>query len=100
MAGKTRIKAKEKKGIVKVMAMAKHDMLSGVEAKKLKTKSNYITYLTAKANGKLVYEVNMSQFLSKNPVIKFQYKGSKGDELEISWVDLEGNKQTDKKKVK
>lgn len=100
MAGKTRIKAKEKKGVVTVMAMCKHDMLSGVEAKKLKTVSNYITYLTATANGKIVYEVSTSQFLSKNPVIKFKYRGSKGDELVISWVDLKGNKRTDKKKVK
>ena len=47
-----------------------------------------------------MYEVSTSQFLSKNPVIKFSYRGSKGDMIEISWVDLEGNTRTDKKKAK
>eukprot|EP01155_Anaeramoeba_flamelloides_P004958 Anaeramoba_flamelloidesa1071257_248.p1 GENE.a1071257_248~~a1071257_248.p1 ORF type:complete len:100 (-),score=8.77 a1071257_248:41-340(-) len=97
---KTRIKAKAKKGIVTVKAMAKHPMLSGVEAKKAKKEMNFITHLKAEANGKIVYEVSMSQFLSKNPYIKFMYKGDKGDEVTISWVDLKGNTQTDTKKVK
>lgn len=97
---KTRIKAKSKKGIVTVMALAKHPMLSGVEAKKLKTKQNYITHLKAEVNGKIVYEVSTSQFLSKDPYIKFKYKGEKGDKVVISWVDLLGNTNVSKGKVK
>ncbi len=97
---KTRIKAKAKKGIVTVKAMAKHPMLSGVEAKKAKKEMNFITHLKAEANGKIVYEVSMSQFLSKDPYIKFMYKGEKGDELVISWVDLLGKTNVTKAKVK
>lgn len=100
MAKKTRIKAKAKKGIVTVKAMAKHAMLSGVEAKKAKKEMNFITHLKAEANGKIVFEVSMSQFLSKDPYLKFQYKGEKGDELTISWVDLKGDTRTDTAKVK
>lgn len=96
----TRIKAKAKKGIVTVKAMAKHPMLSGVEAKKAKKEMNFITHLKAEANGKIVYEVSMSQFLSKDPYIKFMYKGEKGDELVISWVDLLGKTNVTKAKVK
>lgn len=96
----TRIKAKEKGGVVEVMAMAKHGMLSSVEAKKANTESNYITHLKAEVGGKIVYEVSMSQFFSKNPVIKFQYKGKKGDEISISWVDLKGNTNVSTAKVK
>ncbi len=97
---KTKIKAKEKKGIVTVKALTKHPMLSHQEAKRAKKEPNWITYLVAKNNGNVVYEVSTSQFLSKNPYLKFQYKGTKGDELEISWVDLKGNKDTSTSKVK
>lgn len=97
---KTRIKAKAKKGIVTVKAMAKHPMLSSVEAKNAGKEMNFITYLKAEVGGKIVYEVSMSQFLSKNPYIKFQYAGNKGDEITISWVDLKGKTQTDTQKAK
>ncbi len=97
---KTRIKAKVKNGIVTVMAVAKHLMLTGVEAKKLKLEQNYITYLKAEVDGKIVYEVSTSQFFSKNPYIKFKYKGKKGDTIVISWVDLLGNENSSKGKVK
>lgn len=106
MAKKTRIKAKAKKGIVTVKAMAKHAMLSGLEAKNAskksgkEVKSNYITHMKAEVDGKIVYEVNMSQFLSKNPYIKFKYAGKKGDKITISWVDLSGDTRTDTAKVK
>lgn len=98
--GKTRIKAKEKNGIVTVKAMAKHEMLSGVEAKKAGKEINFITHLKAEVGGKVVFEVSMSQFLSKDPYISFDYAGKKGDQLTISWVDLKGNTQTDTDTVK
>ena len=97
---KTKIKAKEKKGIVTVKALTKHPMLSHQEAKRAKKDPNWITYLVAKSAGKVVYEVSTSQFLSKNPYLKFQFNGKKGDDVEISWVDLKGNKDTSSKKVK
>ncbi len=100
MAKKTRIKAKSKKGIVTVKAMAKHAMLSGVEAKKAKKEMNFITHLKAETNGNVVFEVSMSQFLSKDPYMKFKYKGEKGEKLTISWVDLKGDTRTDTVKVK
>jgi len=42
---KIRIKAKEKKGIVKVKAMAKHPMLSYQEAERAKKEANFITHI-------------------------------------------------------
>ena len=105
MAKKTRIKAKLKKGIVTVKAMANHVMLSYQEAKRAKKEVNFITYLTAKVNGTLVYEVSTSQFLSKNPYMKFKFNADavgakKGDKVEITWNDLKGNTQTSKGKIK
>ena len=105
MAKKTRIKAKLKKGIVTVKAMANHAMMSHQEAKRAKKDFNWITYLTATANGKIVYEVSTSQFLSKNPYIKFKFKADavgvkKGDKVTIAWTDLKGGSQTSTGKIK
>lgn len=101
MAKKTRIKAKLKKGVVTVRALANHPMLSYLEAKRAKKEVNFITYLYAKVNGKIVFEVSTSQFLSKDPYIKFQFKGAeKGDTLEVTWVDLNGTTQTSSGKIK
>ncbi|WP_419769201.1 MAG: thiosulfate oxidation carrier complex protein SoxZ [Candidatus Marinarcus sp.] len=101
MANDTRIKAKTKKGVTEVKALAKHDMLSYVEAKKKKVDANFITYIVAKVGGKIVYEASTSQFLSKDPYLKFSFKGgNKDDEIEISWVDLKGNTNTSTGKIK
>jgi len=91
---KIKIKAKAKKGIITVKALLKHPMLSHQEAKRAKKEPNWITHIVAKRNGEIVYEVTTSQFLSKNPYLKFQFKGEKGDKIEISYVDLKGNKET------
>jgi len=101
MAKKTRIKAKLKKGIVTVKALASHEMLSYLEAKNAKKEANFITYMVAKVNDKIVYEVSTSQFLSKNPYVKFQFRGAeKGDKVEITWTDLKGVTQVSSAKIK
>ena len=101
MAQKSRIKAKEKKGITTVKAMAKHEMLSYDEAKRKKVEANFITSIIAKVDDTIVYEVSTSQFLSKDPFVQFKFKGeNKGKMLTFTWVDLKGNTQTDKKKIK
>lgn len=100
-AKKTRIKAKVKKGITTVRALANHPMLSYLEAERAKKEVNFITYLYAKVNGKIVFEVSTSQFLSKDPYLKFQFKGAeKGDKIEITWVDLKGTTQTSSAKIR
>lgn len=105
MAGKSRIKAKIKKGVATVKVLAKHDMLSNQEAKRAKKEANWITYIVAKVGDTVVYEVSTSQFLSKNPYFKFAFKADelgikKGDKLSFSWVDLKGNTQSDTRKIK
>ncbi|RXJ97541.1 MULTISPECIES: thiosulfate oxidation carrier complex protein SoxZ [Arcobacteraceae] len=105
MAKKTRIKAKLKKGVVTVKALANHENLSYQEAERAKKEANFITYVVAKVNDKIVYEVSTSQFLSKNPYMKFSFNADavgvkKGDELVFTWVDLKGNTRKDSKKIK
>ena len=96
-----RIKAKEKDGITTAKVMAKHPMMSYAEAEKKGKKANFITYVIAKVGDEVVYEASTSQFLSKNPYLKFMFKGeNKGKELVITWTDLSGKTKTDKKKIK
>lgn len=96
-----KIKARLKGDVVEVKAMAKHDMLTYDQAKAKGTEANFITHITAKANGKVVYDVSTSQFWSKNPQFTFSFRGAaKGDEVEITWVDLKGNTVTESKKIR
>ncbi len=96
-----KIKAKYKKGVLKVKAMAKHPMLTYAVAKKKGVKANFITSWVAYVGKEKVFELSSSQFLSKNPIVKFQSKaGKKGDELEMTWVDLSGKSKSKKVKIK
>ena len=101
--GNIKIKAKVKDGVVKAKVMAKHIMLPYDAAKKKGVDANFMTHLVGKVGDKVVYEVSTSQFVSKNPLFKFEFKADgfkKGDKLEISWVDLSGATATDSKKIK
>ena len=101
MSDTTKIKAKLKNGIVEVKALATHPMLSFQEAERAKKEANFITYVVAKVGGKVVYEASTSQFLSKDPYMKFSFKGGNvGDELEITWKYLKGATDTSTEKIK
>jgi sulfur-oxidizing protein SoxZ len=98
-----KVKAKLKKGIIKAKVLFKHDMLTYNQAEKKGVKANFITHIQGKINGTVVYDGSTSQFLSKNPIVKFKIKGDefkKGDKLEMSWVDLAGNTKSKKAKIK
>ena len=94
-----RIKAKLKNGVVDVKAMAKHEMLTYDVAEKKtgdRNNANYITHVSGTVNGETVFDMTTSQFLSKNPIFKFGFKGigAKGDKLVMTWVDLKGKTVT------
>ncbi len=93
--------AKVKNGITTVKAMAKHPMLSFMQAKKKHKKAKFITHLTVKYNGELVYDLYSTQFLSKNPYIKFAFKGGKkGDKIVFYWIDNTGESKTSSTKIR
>ena len=101
MSDTTKIKAKLKDGIVEVKALATHPMLSYQEAERAKKEVNFITYVVAKVAGKVLYEASTSQFLSKDPYMKFSFKGANaGDDIEITWKDLKGATDTSTEKIK
>lgn len=101
-----KIKAKLKKGVLKVKALIKHDMITYDQATKKfgdRNKANFVTHITAKVGDKVIYDASTSQFLSKNPIIKFQAKGDgfkKGDKVEMTVSQRIGDTETDKAKIK
>ena len=101
MAGTTKIKAILKDGIVEVKALVTHPMLSYQEAERAKKEVNFITYVVAKVADKVVFEASTSQFLSKDPYIKFSFKGGNvGDTIELTWKDLKGNTDVSTEAIK
>lgn len=104
MAGATevkmKIKAKEKKGIVKAKVSMKHDMLTYEQAQKKGKEANFITHITATVGDKVVYDASTSQFLSKNPLIKFKFSGKKGEKLKITYTQLKGEQFYAEAKIK
>jgi len=97
---KMKIKAKEKAGVVKAKVAISHDMLTYDQAKKKGKEANFITHITATVGDKVVYDASTSQFLSKNPLVKFAFAGKKGDELKITYTQLKGEVFFATKKIK
>ncbi|MDQ7043587.1 MAG: thiosulfate oxidation carrier complex protein SoxZ [Sulfurimonas sp.] len=101
-----KVKAKLKNGVIKVKAMAKHEMSTfNMMEKKTGNRedANFITHITGTINGETVLDLSTSQFLSKNPIFKFELKGDtfkKGDKLLMSWVDRKGGTGKGKGKIK
>ena len=57
---------------------------------------HFIQTITAQLNGKTVFNADVSQAVSRNPVFAFKVKGAKaGDKLSITWQDNKGDKRTD-----
>jgi len=98
-----KIKAKVKGDTLKCKIQAKHIMLPYDAAKKKGVDANFITLITAKVGDRVIFEASTSQFISKNPIFKFEAKADgikKGDKLEMSWTDLSGKTVTEDKKIK
>jgi len=57
---------------------------------------HFIQTISAQLNGKTVFQADISQAISRNPVFAFKVKGAKaGDKLAITWQDNMGDKRTD-----
>jgi sulfur-oxidizing protein SoxZ len=52
---------------------------------------HFIQSVILKVNGKTVVDSQTSQAVSRNPVFSFRLKGgARGDKIEVSWVDNQG----------
>ena len=96
-----KIKAKFKKDVTEVKLLLSSPMIGREEAATKKVAESYITHVTAKVGGKVVWEASTGPFLSKDPYFMFNFKGAKeGDELVIDTIDEKGATETDKVVIK
>ncbi|MFZ9659114.1 MAG: thiosulfate oxidation carrier complex protein SoxZ [Arcobacteraceae bacterium] len=95
-----KLKAKVANGVVEVKGMLKHEMLSYQEAERKKVPTNFLTHIKATVGSEVVFEMSVSQFVSKDPFIKFNFAGAAGDVVVINSVDLLGNKDQETVAVK
>jgi sulfur-oxidizing protein SoxZ len=52
---------------------------------------HFIQSVIVKVNGKTVVDSQTSQAVSRNPVFSFRLKGgARGDKIQVSWVDNQG----------
>jgi sulfur-oxidizing protein SoxZ len=93
MASSIRVRATAKDDITEVQALIQHPMDSGFvkDAKGEIIPPHFIQELTFEHNGKRVFVADWGGGVSKDPYVKFAFKGArKDDELKISWVDNTG----------
>ena len=93
MASTIRVRAIATGDTTEVQALIQHPMDSGFvkDAKGAVIPAHFIQQLTFEHNGKNVFVADWGPAVSKDPYVKFAFKGaSKGDELKISWVDNKG----------
>jgi sulfur-oxidizing protein SoxZ len=103
MAKSIKLRAKAKKGIVTVKTLMNHPMETGLRKDKKTGKlipAHHIQEVMAKAGDTTVMSAVWGGAISKNPYLSFQYKGSKGDSLTLSWVDNKGGSDSVTAKVK
>jgi len=90
--------AKVKNDIATVKLLVKHPMASG-KIGGGKGDPKFINHLTVKHGNRLVYDMYPTSAVSKNPYIKFAFKGAKkGDKITVEWKDNTG--ATEKKDIK
>lgn len=93
MASTIRIRATSKDDLTEVQALIQHPMDSGFvkDAKGEIIPPHFIQKLTFELDGKTVFAADWGGGISKDPYIKFSFKGGKkGDELKVSWSDNKG----------
>jgi sulfur-oxidizing protein SoxZ len=85
-----------------VQALIQHPMDSGFikDAKGEIIPPHFIQELTFEHAGKAVFVAEWGAAVSKDPYVKFSFKGAKkGDDLKISWVDNKGATDTKTAKI-
>jgi len=93
MAGPMKMRATSQGGVTEIRVLMAHPMETGQrkDASGKLVPMHFIQNVTVKLNGKTVVEGQISQAVSRNPVFSFRVKGgAKGDKVEVSWIDNQG----------
>jgi sulfur-oxidizing protein SoxZ len=102
MASTIRVRATSGAETTEVQALIQHPMDSGFvkDANGAIIPPHFIQRLTFEYDGKPVFVADWGPAVSKDPYVKFSFKGGKkGDDLKISWVDNKGESDTTTAKI-
>jgi sulfur-oxidizing protein SoxZ len=102
MASTIRVRAISSGETTEVQALIQHPMDSGFvkDANGALIPPHFIQELTFEYAGKAVFVADWGPAVSKDPYVKFSFKGGKkGDDLKISWVDNKGESDTTTAKI-
>ena len=92
-AGPMKMRATLAAGYTDIRVLMTHPMETGLRKDqdgKL-VPMHFIQSVIVKVNGKTVIDSQTSQAVSRNPVFSFRLKGgARGDKIEVSWVDNQG----------
>ena len=92
-AGPMKMRASLGAGFTEVRVLMTHPMETGLrkDADGKLVPMHFIQNLTVKVNGKTFVDAQISQAISRNPVFSFRFQGgAKGDKIEVSWLDNQG----------
>jgi len=90
MPSTIRVRATAGAETTEVQSLIQHPMDSGYvkDSAGVLIPPHYIEVLTFEHNGKVVMTANWGPAVSKDPFVKFAFKGAKkGDDLKVSWTD-------------
>jgi sulfur-oxidizing protein SoxZ len=102
MASTIRVRATSSGETTEVQALIQHPMDTGLvkDAKGETIPAHFIQELTFEHDGKSVFVANWGAAVSKDPYVKFSFKGGKkGDDLKVSWIDNKGATDTTTAKI-
>jgi sulfur-oxidizing protein SoxZ len=92
-AGPMKMRATLAGGFTDIRVLMTHPMETGLRKDpdgKL-VPMHFIQSVLVKVNGKTVVDCQTSQAVSRNPVFSFRVKGgAKGDNIQVSWTDNQG----------
>jgi sulfur-oxidizing protein SoxZ len=97
MASTIRVRALAKGDSTEVQSLIQHPMDSGFvkDAKGDVVPPHYIETVQFEHGGKTVFEALWGPAVSKDPYLKFSFKGGKkGDDLKVTWVDNLGKSES------
>lgn len=103
MADPMKIRATLQGDVVDVRVLMAHPMETGQrkDASGKLVPMHFIQSISAQLNGKEVFNADVSQAVSRNPVFAFKVRGAKaGDKIVITWTDNKGEKRTDETTVR
>jgi sulfur-oxidizing protein SoxZ len=98
MAEPMKIRATLKGDVAEIRVLVAHPMETGQrrDASGALVPMHFIQSMTVAHNGKLVYDGQWSQAVSRNPVLAVRVRGAKaGDKVVVSWTDNKNDKRTD-----